>query len=159
MSLGSVLNQAGAGSYTRNQILSDATKIAYGLTEAATPDDVFNLLHPRNSGSRVLAGVYIGDGTLSRTILPDAALSAVIVWDLGGRIPFQSNANTYYYNGMATKERALRGERSNEIILSIGDKGFIVVQNRFPGVDVGTADYVELNTLNQYFGYIAVVAS
>lgn len=42
MSLGSVLNQAGAGSYTRDQILSDTTKTAYGLTEAATPDDVFN---------------------------------------------------------------------------------------------------------------------
>ena len=57
MSLGSVLNQAGAGSYTRDQILTDATKTAYGLTEAATPDDVFNNILLRLLASERNAGI------------------------------------------------------------------------------------------------------
>ena len=57
MSLGSVLNQAGAGSYTRDQILSDATKTAYGLTESATPDDVFNNILLRFQASGKNAGI------------------------------------------------------------------------------------------------------
>ena len=162
MSLGSVLNQAGAGSYTRDQILTDATKTAYGLTEAATPDDVFNLLQPRYSTSGVLAGAYIGDGVSSRTLLGDVALIAVIVWELYGSVNKTSGNGIYstadYYWGFAVKNYPYKGIYTNTNLIDVGNKGFIVKQGRFMSSS-NNRDNSNFNNDGIPYGYIAVVAS
>lgn len=142
MSLGSVLNQAGAGSYTRNQILSDATKIAYGLTEAATPDDVFNNILLKFAMEAMDAGIVnVTVKTASGTPVSNLLISNLV--DKDGSPVYTNDSG--FASGLATV-----GNKS------IGFSGYADVTEASQSVEVVKGNTYNINLTTTFRNFLEI---
>lgn len=116
MAYGSILGQTAPGAYTKQQTLADQTKLAYGLSASATPNDIFNLIQPTFSNyplkgnCEIVYHTYTGNGqnqvtrTFEHKILayfenfvtaPGGQSVNLGIWGVKGT-PFASANGEYY---------------------------------------------------------------
>ena len=63
MAYGGLMGASAPGTYTTDEILSDATKAEYGLGNDAVPNDVFGLLSNSLSSNKLFTAIYQGNST------------------------------------------------------------------------------------------------
>lgn len=156
MSLGATLGQQAPGTYTQDQILSDAVKTSYGLGTDATPNDVFGKLVNAVLGStdetaggqvvnysRIYNANYTGNGN---TILP----FVVVNWKILFIIDFSAKSASILIPRSASSGMGMIMPGGNNRALT-----FNILASKSIQVNDDAAYY--LNRNQNAYGYVAFV--
>ena len=134
MAYGGLMGASAPGTYTTDEILSDATKVEYGLGNDAVPNDVFGLLSNSFSKNKFFTARYTGNDTnrLPVTIESQPIFFSIIQYKnqigfygsiaIGISLSQDININTtgnIYFNVQGAQQTIIHYSPSNKAIYTL----------------------------------------